>query len=412
MIVSQILKLYAGWGMDADVAPLWSTLTSVGLSLLLSWVVYELLTRVVIPIVLKFVAYTSVKWDDILFNPRLLKVVAELVFVIVARLTLPASLIYYPDMAGLASVVCKVGLVCVCVHLVNRFILALYNLLEDNSSSRITTLKGIRQMLQILTVLVGLIIVISILARRDPLAIITGLGAAATVLMLVFKDSIMGVVAGVQLTLNDMLRPGDWITLPSRHINGNVVEVGLTTVKIRNFDNTIVTVPPYSLISESYQNWRGMRDSGGRRMNRSFTIDVNSVRFCTPRETETFAQEEWGKGLAEGEGHVNLTLYRRYLEHYISGLPDLNTSDDMIYMVRELAPTPQGVPLELYFFTKNTAWKSFEHMQAAVMDHVMASVGRFGLRIYQAPSGLDLIFCGSHALGERRINGAEGGYER
>lgn len=346
--------------------------------------------RVVIPVVLRFVAYTPVKWDDILFNPRILKVVSELAFVITARVTLPDALVFYPKYAAVALTVCKVGLVCVVVHLVNRFLLALYDLLESNSSSRITTLKGIRQMLQVITVLVGIIIVVSILAKRDPIAIITGLGAAATVLMLVFKDSIMGVVAGVQLTLNDMLRPGDWITLPARNINGHVEEVGLTTVKIRNFDNTIVTVPPYSLISESYQNWRGMRESGGRRVNRSFTVDVNSIRFCSAEELAAFRREPWGEAIEPDMGYVNLTLYRMYLEHYISELPELRTSESMIYMVRELAPTPQGVPLDLYFFTEQTVWKDYEHLQASVMDHVFASVVRFGLRIYQAPSGLDL----------------------
>ncbi len=400
MLIYKFVRWFALWGMDASVVTCWSTVASVVLSLLVASSIYLLLNRAVIPIVLRVVSYTAMTWDDILLNPRLLKVISELVFIIICRLTVPLSLVFYPKIAALALVICKVGLVCVVVHLINRFIVALYDLLESNSSSRITTLKGIRQMLQVVTVLVGAIIVISVLADRDPMAIITGLGAAATVLMLVFRDSIMGVVAGVQLTLNDMLRPGDWITLPSRHINGTVLEVGLTTVKIRNFDNTIVTVPPYSLVSESYQNWRGMRDSGGRRMNRSFTIDVNSVGFCGKEDLERYRETVWGKDLDPDGEYVNLTVFRYYLEHYLSTLPDLKTSEEMIYMVRELAPTPQGVPLEVYFFTTKTAWKSFEHLQAGVMDHIMASVGRFGLRIYQAPSGLDIL--GSPLLAGRR----------
>lgn len=397
MFVRKFAEWFSGIGLERADATVWSTVASVAASLVAAWLVYVVLMRVVIPVVLRFVAYTPVKWDDILFNPRILKVVSELAFVITARITLPDALVFYPEYAAVALTVCKVGLVCVVVHLINRFLLALYDLLESNSSSRITTLKGIRQMLQVITVLVGIIIVISILAKRDPIAIITGLGAAATVLMLVFKDSIMGVVAGVQLTLNDMLRPGDWITLPARNINGHVEEVGLTTVKIRNFDNTIITVPPYSLVSESYQNWRGMRESGGRRINRSFTVDVNSIRFCSAEELAAFRREPWGAAMESDMGYVNLTLYRMYLEHYISELPELRTSESMIYMVRELAPTPQGVPLDLYFFTEQTAWKDYEHLQASVMDHVFASVASFGLRIYQAPSGLDLWRLGAPA---------------
>ena len=336
MLFDQLSDLLASWGMSADVLMPWTTAISSTLSLALAYAVYLVITKGIIPVVLRFVAFTEAKWDDILFNPPLLRVVAELAFVLVLQATLLPSLTGYVTLHGIATVGCRVAIVCVIVHLINRF-----------------------------------------------------LGAAATVLMLVFKDSIMGVVAGVQLTLNDMLRPGDWITVPARHINGTVLEVGLTTVKVKNFDNTIVTVPPYSLVSESFQNWRGMSDSGGRRVNRSFTIDVNSVTFCTPEMIESFRGEEWGRRLDPEKQYVNLTLFRHYLEHYISTLPQLNNSDGMLYMVRELAPTPQGIPLDLYLFTSLTSWKPYEHFQAGIMDHIVASVHRFGLRIYQAPSGLD-----------------------
>lgn len=232
-------------GVAGDMLHLLSTCMVVACALFVAWLLFWLLTHYLIPVVEKFTNFTSAKWDDILLNPRLLRVVAELLVVILMQATLPPALVYYEAVRGIVSVACRVLLVAVAVHLVNRFILALYNLLEANSSGRVTSLKGIRQMLQVISVSVGVIIVISILAEKNPLTVITGLGAAATVLMLVFKDSIMGVVAGVQLTLNDMLRPGDWITVPARNVNGTVLEVGLTTVKVQNFDMTIVTVPPY-----------------------------------------------------------------------------------------------------------------------------------------------------------------------
>lgn len=391
MLVQPLSSLLELWGLPAATLVLWTTILATGLSLLLATVVYVVLSRVVIPIVLRFVNYTDAEWDDILFNAPLLRVVAELAFIIILQITLPSSLAAYPGMAGVASVVCRVGLVCVIIHLVTRFLNAVFDLMTAKSTGRVNSLKGILQMLQVIAVCIGIIIIISILADKNPVAIITGLGAAATVLMLVFKDSIMGVVAGVQLTLNDMLRPGDWITVPSRNINGTVVDVGLTTVKVQNFDNTIVTVPPYSLVSESFQNWRGMSDSGGRRLNRAVTIDVNSVGFATPEQIEAFRSEPWGTELDPSMKYVNLTLFRQYLEYYITTIQSIkNDSDDMIFMVRELAPTHQGIPVEVYFFTSLTSWKPFELLTAEVTDHIFASVHRFGLAVFQAPSGLDV----------------------
>ena len=376
--------------MGDDLLRALATLLIAGGAFLIACLLYFVLTRYVIPAVLKLVSFTEARWDDVLFNEHLLRVVAELASVLLMQATVPPGLEYYPTLQTVAVLTFKILIVCVGVHLVNRFLIALYDLVENSSSGRTSSLKGIRQMLQVIAVSVGVIIVISILADKNPLTVMTGLGAAATVLMLVFKDSIMGVVAGVQLTLNDMLRPGDWITVPARNINGTVLEVGLTTVKVQNFDMTIVTVPPYALVSESFQNWRGMTDSRGRRVNRAVTIDVDSVDFCTDEMIAAFRQEEWWGDLDPEMRHVNLTVFRRYLEHYISQLPDLKSNPEMVYMVRELAPTPNGIPLELYLFTSVTSWKPYEHFQAAVIDHVLASVHRFGLRIYQAPSGRDI----------------------
>lgn len=353
-------------------------------------VIHFVLTRYVITALQKIVSITEFKWDDILLNRQLLKVGVELACTLLLQATIPTALKFYPTLQEIAVLVFSILLVCVVIHLLNRFIVALDQLVEHSSSGRSSTLKGISQMMQVVSVSIGIIVIISILANKNPLTVITGLGAAATVLMLVFKDSIMGVVAGVQLTLNDMIRPGDWITVPGRDINGIVVTIGLTTVKIRNFDMTIATVPPYTLVSESFQNWRGMKDSCGRRIKRSITIDVESICFCSPEMIDGFKREEWWGDLDPDTAHVNLTLFRRYVEFYLSQLPDLKTSDNMLYMARELDPTPHGVPIELYFFTSLTVWKPYEHFQAMVMDHILASVKRFGLRIYQAPSAHDI----------------------
>lgn len=382
------VKLLGGTGLDNSYIKLVSTIIVGAGTVLLGWLLYLLLTRAVIPAMLRVVRFTKATWDDVVFSPKILNVITELLTTIYLQICLPPALKFYPAWSDVAKVVCQLLVVFSAVHLVNRLILAGYNLLEQKRGARVTSLKGIRQMLQVISVFIGLIICISILANRDPLIIISGLGAAATVLMLVFKDPIMGVVAGVQLTLNDMLRPGDWIQVPSRNINGVVKEVGLTTVKIQNFDMTIITVPPYSLLSESFQNWRGMTDSGGRRVNRSICIDLNSVRYLTADELSDYAEKPWASRLPK-ENAVNLTAFRYWLADHIASLA--NVRKDMTMMVRELQPTPQGLPVEIYLFTSDTVWEDYEEFQATLIDAVIASVNSFGLRIYQAPSGLDLL---------------------
>lgn len=376
-------------GLDPHYSHITATAVVTAVTLLIAWGLYAFLTRVVVKYVVKITKFTSVSWDDILFDTKVLNVVCEVLLTIYLQVTVPRALSLYTELSEASLVMCQLLTVVAFVHLVNRIILALYYLLEEKRGARVTALKGIRQMLQVISILVGVIIVISILAHRDPLIIISGLGAAATVLMLVFKDPIMGVVAGVQLTLNDMLRPGDWISVPSRNINGIVKEVGLATVKVQNFDMTIVTVPPYSLLSESFQNWRGMVDTGGRRVQRSVCIDLNSVRYLTAGERATVENEEWFAPLADGRDVANITAFRHYLKHAISTTPTV--IKDMTWMVRELPPTPQGLPVEFYFFTSHTTWVEYEEFQAGVFDRVLADVNRFGLRVYQAPSGLDLL---------------------
>ncbi len=383
------LGLLEGTGIEERYSELTATCIVTTFTLLVGWGLYALLSRVVVPYVVRLTRYTSATWDDIVFNPRVLKVVAELLLTLFLQVTLPRALSLYPAWSEGAAVTCKLLTIVASVHLVNRIILALYYLLEQRRGARVTALKGIRQMLQVLSIFVGIIIAISLLANRDPLIIISGLGAAATVLMLVFKDPIMGVVAGVQLTLNDMLRPGDWISVPSRNINGIVKEVGLTTIKVQNFDMTIVTVPPYSLLSESFQNWRGMVDSGGRRVQRSVCIDLNSIRYLTADERAAVESEDWFAPLVDSSEVANITAFRHYLKHAISKTPTVKK--DMTWMVRELAPTAQGLPVEFYFFTAHTSWVDYEEFQAGVFDRVLADVNRFGLRVYQAPSGLDLL---------------------
>ena len=185
-----------------------------------------------------------------------------------------------------------------------------------------------------------------------------------------------------------MLRPGDWITVPKYGADGDVMEVTLTTVKVRNWDKTITTVPPYALVNDSFQNWRGMFDIGGRRVKRSINIDMNTVRFCTSEELENYKKEPWMEGFEPtGEREVNLYIFRHYVEYYLRHHPKV--SQEMIMTIRQLQPTAQGMPIELYFFSADTGWLNYERLQAEIFDHVIAMLHNFDLKIFQSPTGLD-----------------------
>ena len=266
----------------------------------------------------------------------------------------------------------------------------LYHLMEDTEKTRRYAVKGIFQMVRLIIICIGVIIGLSMLLGREPTAIVTAIGASAAVLMLVFKDTIMGLVASVQLSANNMLRKGDWLVCDSHGINGTVTDVSLTTVKVLNWDNSISTIPPYTLITDSFRNYRNMRDMGGRRVERSILIDLNTVRFLEPDEIERLRSRGRLEGLGDIDARnmVNLHLLRLYLDNFIRH--DRRVNSSMLFMVRQMQPTAQGLPLQLYFFTKVTAWREFEQVQSDIFDHVYAIVNEFGLRMFQTLAGSDI----------------------
>lgn len=344
--------------------------------------------HVVIPGVKKLTSKTQVTWDDYLFSDAVLDNVCHLIPPIVLYVLLPFAFPGEPNILSFILKLCWVYITAIGVRLICSFLTSLYSLSNENKRLRNHSLKGVYQMLKLMVISVGLIIIISTLIDKDPIHILTGLGASAAILMLVFKDTIMGLVAGVQLSANDMLRPGDWITMPKYQADGPVLEVTLTTVKVQNFDKTIITIPPYALVSDSFQNWRGMSDSGGRRVKRSLSIDMHSVGFCTDEQWSEWQDEPWMEGFERtGEREVNLCVFRHYLEHYLRHHPRIHPSFTL--MVRQLQPTAQGLPLELYFFSAGSEWIPYERLQAEVFEHVLAVLSMFGLRVFQSPSGLD-----------------------
>lgn len=317
--------------------------------------------RLLIPVVKRLTRSTRSTWDDILLNNTLLKDLSRLIAPLLIAFLLPVAFSKGDSVLDFLLKVNAIYLVAVITKLLCTLFSSLYELSNQQDRFKNRPLKGIYQMLKIVVICVALIIAVSILIDKNPGYILTALGASAAVLMLVFKDTIMGLVAGVQLSANDMLRPGDWISMPKYGADGDVMEVTLTTVKVRNWDNTITTIPPYALVSDSFQNWRGMQESGGRRIKRSIFIDMRSITFCTEEQKEELRRHGWSKDLErDDEFVVNLHLFRNYLEDYLRKHSRVN--QNMTIMVRQLQPTAQGLPLELYFFSDGTAWIPYEHL--------------------------------------------------
>ncbi len=356
--------------------------------LLIAALVDAICKNVIIPAVRRITSKTNSIWDDHLLGDDVIKNICSIIPATLSSVIVSAFMIAGSEATIFLQKLCSIYITVVIIKLICSFISGLYAISTEHESFKSRSLKGFYQMLKLVVICIGAIIIISTLINKNPIAILTGLGAGTAILMLVFQDTIKGLVAGIQLMANDMLRPGDWITVPKYGADGDVLEVTLTTVKVQNWDKTITTVPPYALVNDSFQNWRGMFDIGGRRVKRSINIDMNTVRFCTAEELETFKQQPWMKGFEEtGKEEVNLYIFRHYIEQYLRNHPKV--SQDLILTVRQLQPTAQGIPIELYFFSSDTRWLKYEHLQAEVFDHVLAKLHMFDLKVFQSPNGLD-----------------------
>lgn len=368
--------------------------------------------RIILRAVAKLVKRTKATWDDIVFDHKVMVHISRMVAPVMIYIAIPIAFPEHADsnLLDFLRRLCLIYIIAVFLRFISVFMAAVYHVYSEREQYKDKPLKGLLQTAQVLLFFIGTIIIISILIDRNPMVLLTGLGASAAILMLVFKDSIMGFVSGIQLSANNMLKVGDWIAMPKYGADGTVMEVTLNTVKVRNWDNTIVTIPPYLLVSDSFQNWQGMRESGGRRVKRSINIDMSSIRFCTPEmlakyrkiqllkeyidDTEKIVKEYNEENqidnsiLVNGRRQTNLGVFRAYLTNYLRSLPTVNK--ELTYMVRQLQPTETGIPLELYFFSIAKDWVPYEGVQADVFDHVLAIIPEFGLRVFQNPSGDDL----------------------
>lgn len=350
---------------------------------LVAWLVYMLCIKVVTPLLVRITKHTDMIWDDYLLNPQVLHSACNVVPAIVVWQMLPPLFIAHPVIQTLASKATAIYITIAVMRLAITFIgsFKLFDSEKDHRTAAQQYFHSFCGVLKIVVLFLGVIVIVAIVINRSPLTLLAGLGATSAVLMLVFKDSITGLVAGIRLTSNNMVSKGDWITVDKLGANGVVEDITLSTVKVRNFDNTIVTLPPQKLIEDSFQNWQGMQQSGGRRVTRMIYIDFHSIGIADDNLKQRLVER---KLINKDDMHsnvVNLTLFRNYIEWWIYNNKEVNT--DLTFMVRQLQPTNTGLPIEVYFFLKNKEWKTYEHNLAEIMERIYAFAPEFGLKIYQ-----------------------------
>ena len=355
---------------------------------------------------------TATTWDDMLIEKKVIHKAVNFIPAILIYMLIPLAFADPQEAAILDFIqrICQIYIVAVTLRFINSILNLISEVSMQKENMRDKPIKGFIQILQTIIIVIGVIYIIAILIRQSPLGLLTGLGASAAILTLVFKDTIAGFVSGIQLTTNNMLRPGDWISVPKYNADGVVLEVTLYAVRIKNWDNTVTTVPPSALIGDSFQNWTPMFESGGRRIKRAIHIDMNSVSFCTPAMLEKFkkisyvtdyiAQKEaeleaYNKEngidtelVINGRRQTNLGVFRAYLLNYLRNHPAIN--QELICMIRHLQPTDKGIPIEIYCFSADRTWVVYEGVQADIFDHILAVTPEFGLKVFQGISGADL----------------------
>lgn len=350
-------------------------------------------------LVWKIVGKTKSQWDDIIYRQRFFNKLSYLIPPIAAYILL--SYIDWKYTYILRRIV-DIWMIIACLLIIMALLNTINKIYESYPISKNRPITVFIQILKVFIYSIAFIIIISVLLNKSPEHLIVGLGAFAAVLLLIFKDSILGFVAGVQLIANNMVRIGDWIVMPSNNANGSVLEINLYTVKVQNWDMTISTIPTYQLVSESFINWRGMQESNGRRIERYVNIDISTVHFLSAQEIEALKNSDFLKdyidkmlqklseynkdkgNILDEQGLTNLGIFRQYMEEWLEANPDIN--NDMTHMVRQLQPTATGIPIEIYCFSLKQEWVAYEKVQADVFDHVFAIIPHFNLKVFQYPT--------------------------
>jgi miniconductance mechanosensitive channel len=404
-----IASLLERSGINAAAADILARGAIIALIIVLSVLTNFLVKRPILAFLTNLIARTHTKWDDTFLEKKVLNQLAHLGPALVIYVMAPLALEGHERAIAKATDAVQIYMILVGILVVNAFLNAVLDIYRTFEIAREIPITGFVQVAKIVIYLVGSIFVVCIIMDKTPLFFLSGLGALTAILLLVFRDAILGFVAGIQLITNKMLSPGDWIEMPKYGADGDVLDVALTTVKVQNWDKTITTIPTYALISNSFKNWRGMEESGGRRIKRSVYIDVNTIKLCTEEMLKRFSKIQYiseyivrkkaeviaynaasqvdETSVVNGRRLSNIGTFRAYVIAYLKNHPMIN--QDMTFLVRQLAPTEHGLPLEIYVFCKDKVWANYEAIQADIFDHILAVVPEFDLRVFQHPTGSD-----------------------
>lgn len=378
--------------------------------IIIAFIIHFATKGIVIRVINTLILRTKNTRDDVLISRGVFNRLTYLTPVAIIYFLTPQAMSLYPTIAEIIITIALLAMIIIITLILDALIDALAEIYKTFDISKQISITSFVQLAKILLYFLAVIAIVSIILDQSPAKLIAGLGAMAAVLMFVFKDPIMGFAAGIQLSSNRMVSPGDWIEMPKYGVDGDIMEIGLTTVKVRNFDKTITTVPTQALIADSFKNWRGMQETGGRRIKRSVLINMNTIHFCTEEELQQFQKIQYIseyierknkevtqynntlkvdlENLANGRRMTNIGTFRNYIEAYLTNHPNIHTN--LTILVRQLKPTENGLPIEVYAFTNDTNWKRYESIQSDIFDHILAVVPQFNLTVFQNPSGADL----------------------
>ena len=418
-----MLELIEQWLPSFGLDPYWTNLAAraifLGAILALSLIADFIARRIVIRTLSRMIQHTRWRWDDTLLQRHVLNRLGHFAPAIVIYLLAPLALQGYDSISRFVTQLVLIYMIVLGLLVLDAALNVVVDIYRSQERSRYIPIRSFVQVIKLVAIFIGVVFIVSIILGKTPLYLLSGLGALTAVLMLVFKDAILGFVAGIQLTANRMVARGDWIEMAKYGADGDVLDVTLTTVKVQNWDKTITTIPTYALISDAFKNWHGMSESGGRRIKRAINIDINTIRLCdddllarmekihllqkylnTKRDdiAANSANNPPDEGSPVNERRLtNVGTYRAYVVEYLRNHPDIN--QDMTFLVRQLAPTSQGLPLEIYVFCKDKVWANYEAIQADIFDHLLAVITEFDLHVYQQPAGADFRVLLEHKSG-------------
>ncbi len=405
-------NLYNYWiqiGLNKQIASTFNILIIILGIILLAWLSYLITKKLLVSIITKFIKRTKTDWDDLLLKRKVLTRISHLAPAIIVYFFIKYAFKESSQVVGFIQSATFIYMIIIGLLVLDSVINALNDIYEKLPWAKNRSIKGYIQIVKIFFYFIAIILILSILLDKSPSKLITGLGAVAAILLLVFKDTILGFVASIQLSANNMVGIGDWIEMPSRKADGTVFEITLNTVKVQNWDKTVSTIPTYALVNESFQNWKGMEESGGRRIKRSLNIDMRSIKFIDENLFEKLNKiqlikpylgkkveelNEYNRknniddsSLVNGRRITNIGTFRKYIEEYLKQHPKIH--NNMTFLVRHLQPTETGLPIQIYVFSNDQKWANYESIQADIFDHILAIISEFELKVFQNPTGDD-----------------------